>query len=144
MPELDPITAAIESSVQSAREPDTTEVVDEGGTETPETAVVEEVSPSAAVVEDVDPLTKELEDLGLKEPKAGERENRLPYSRVKKIVENARKKQVEAHAAALKVETDRYAQAQEKLKNMDAVDRLIDGDPDSSGPQANQRRRKVL
>jgi hypothetical protein len=133
MPELDPITAAIEASVASASEPaETPEVVDDGGSETPEVVAEEVVSPSAEkpAVEAVDPLTKELEDLGLKEPKAGERENRLPYSRVKKIVENARKKQIEAHTAALKTEQEKYTKAEARLKNLDNWDRLIANDPD--------------
>src|SRR5438445_13389701 len=115
MPELDPITAAIEASVSAASSDEPTETVVEDAPETPEVVVEEGVT--AEVVEpvvEVDELTKELEGLGLKAPKVGERENRLPYSRVKKIVENARKKQIEAHTAALKVEADRYAKAEER------------------------------
>src|SRR6266478_3897408 len=120
MPELDPITAAIEASVSAASsdEPAETSVVGDTS-ELPE--VVGEEGVTAEVAEpvvEVDDFTKELEGLGLKAPKVGERENRLPYSRVKKIVENARKKQIEAHNAVLKAEQDKYTKAEERLKNM--------------------------
>jgi hypothetical protein len=83
-----------------------------------------------AVAKPADDLTKELEALGLKAPEAGVRENRLPYSRVKKIVENSRKKLTDAHTTALKERDDQLTKANERLKNMDAVDKLIATDPD--------------
>ncbi len=77
-----------------------------------------------------DELTKELEALGLKEPKEGERENRLPFKRVKKITENYGKKvaaRYEAELAPLKTEVSTLRQTAETVKN---VDRLIATDPD--------------
>jgi len=126
MPVEDPITAAIEASVSAASSDEPAETVVEDASETSE--VVEEEGVTAEVAEpvvEVDDFTKELEGLGLNARKVGERESRLPYSRVKKIVENARKKQIEAHNAVLKAEQDKYTKAEERLKNMDAVDRLI-------------------
>lgn len=87
------------------------------------------VSPTSAAAP-TDDLTSELEALGLKAPEVGQRENRLPYSRVKKIVENAQKKLAEQHQAALKTHQEQLKASQERLQNMDVVERLIDADPD--------------
>jgi hypothetical protein len=142
MPDLSDI---IQQSVHDAEDgiidspaaTDSPEPIDTPVTDSPEPidtpAPVEEVSPSAAAVDPVAPaatddLTKELEAMGIKAPVAGQRENRLPYSRVVKIVENARKKLITAHTAAVKEATDRAAAAGERLKNMDAVDNLINTD----------------
>ncbi len=136
MPEADPITAAIESSVAAATEaPDSPDVVDDAVAETP--AAEEAVSPSAGDTSVSDDAAKaaaaekaELDLYGVKPPKEGERENRLPYTRHKKIVDNAIKRAKEEHATALKAEADKYTQAQERLKNLDNWDRLIANDPD--------------
>ncbi len=77
-----------------------------------------------------DELTKELEALGLKEPKEGERENRLPFKRVKKITENYGKKvaaKYEAELAPLKTEVEGLRQVK---TNVASVDRLIATDAD--------------
>lgn len=81
-------------------------------------------------VSDADPLTKDLEELGLKAPEDGQRENRIPYSRVRKIVENAQKK-VEARFTTERDETKtRLTTAETKAAQLDAVDKLIASDPD--------------
>ncbi len=77
-----------------------------------------------------DELTKELEALGLKEPKEGERENRLPFKRVKKITENYGKKvaaKYEAELTPLKAEVETLRTVKTSVAN---VDRLIASDPD--------------
>ncbi len=76
-----------------------------------------------------DDLDKELEAQGIKRV-AGERENRIPYSRVKKIVANAQKKLVDAHTASLNETTGKLTKAEERAKAADTVDQLIAGDPD--------------
>ncbi len=133
------LIAVIENA---AREAETG--VDEGGSLAEVTAGdaggTEEASIAEAVVEtppdleqpvvEADPLSKELEELGLKAPVAGERENRIPYSRVKKIIENSRKKLAEANAAALAERDGKLTESEKRLQNMDAVDRLIASDPD--------------
>lgn len=96
---------------------------------TPETPDTPELEKAEVVVPEVDDDTKELEALGLKAPKEGERENRLPYSRVKKILANARKKLSDSHAETLKTQKAELDKALEKSKNMDAVDALIRTDP---------------
>lgn len=78
----------------------------------------------------IDELTQELEALGLKAPKTGERENRLPYSRVKKIVENARKKLAEQHTAALTEHTTKLTAAEQRAQLADNWDRMIESDPE--------------
>src|SRR5712691_4971032 len=63
------------------------EVVPESGTDEPKPGTKDEKT------DDDDPeLTKILEEHGLKATPKGQRENRLPYSRVRKIVANAIKK----------------------------------------------------
>lgn len=100
----------------------------------------------AAKVPEIDPATgkpkveakpvektqveKDLEELGLKAPKEGERENRLPFSRVKKITENYGKKLTERHQAELtplKTEVETLRTTAATVKN---VDRLIATDAD--------------
>jgi hypothetical protein len=113
---------------------DRSEPVETATTDSPE-PIVEEVSPSAgeAAVDPAaaptDDLTKELESMGIKAPIAGQRENRIPYSRVAKIVENSRKKLITAHTEALKASESKSAAANERLKNMHLVDNLINTDP---------------
>lgn len=88
-----------------------------------------EGAPAAKPVEKSQ-IDKDLEELGLKEPKVGERENRLPHSRVKKIAENYGKK-VEARftgeVATLKGENTKLTAVAENMRN---VDHLIATDPD--------------
>lgn len=77
-----------------------------------------------------DELTKELEALGLKEPKEGERENRLPFKRVKKITENYGKKvaaKYEKELAPMRTEVATLRQTDQTFKN---VNHLIETDPD--------------
>src|ERR1035437_5189379 len=93
-----------------------------GATETT-TGVGESVKPA-------DDLAKELEDLGLKPPKDGERENRLPYSRVKKIVENSRTKLTAGFTTQLAERDAKVTAAEAKVANMAAIDNLISTDPD--------------
>src|ERR1035437_4885917 len=84
-----------------------------------------------AVVEPAtDDLTKELADLGLKPPEDGQRENRLPYSRVKKIVENSRTKLTAGFTTQLAERDAKVTAAEAKVANMAAIDNLISTDPD--------------
>jgi hypothetical protein len=99
------------------------EVVAEPVVEATEEVVVEPVVEAKTPAE-VDELAAELEALGIKAPKEGERENRLPYSRVKKIIANSRKKLQEANAAEIKTRDEKYAAAEKRLKDFDAADHL--------------------
>lgn len=84
---------------------------------------------AAAVVAPVqDDLDKELEALGIKP--GVERENRIPYKRVKKIVENAKKALSESHTKALGEHTTKLTAAEQRLATMDSVDKLIASDPE--------------
>jgi hypothetical protein len=141
------ITTIIENSI---REAEGTEV-DSPDVETPEEVVVDGAEPvtdspepivaeSANRVESVskppekggsdDETAKALEELGIKAPKDGERENRLPYSRIKKIFGNAQKKWTDAHSTEIKTRDEKLTVAEKRLVNMDNVDRLIATDPD--------------
>jgi hypothetical protein len=70
---------------------------------------------------------KELEELGIAKPKPGQRDNRLPYSRVTKIIANAKKKWADKlaadHEAALKP-------LQAQKDSWDNAEKLAATDPD--------------
>ncbi len=119
------------SEGESSETPATEEVGSDTGDDTSPDISGEEPAPepTPAPVEK-DQLTKDLEELGLKAPKEGERENRLPHSRVKKIAENYGKK-VEARftqeVTTLKAENHRLSRVAETVRN---IDHLINTDPD--------------
>src|ERR1700730_527659 len=101
----------IRSSIAEASDEPVTDTSDHTGAEVVAEPVVEVAEEAAVVAEpvvevktpaEVDELAAELEALGIKAPKEGERENRLPYSRVKKIIANSRKKLMESHTGELK------------------------------------------
>lgn len=77
-------------------------------------------------------LSAEMEALGLKAI-AG-KDNRIPYSRVVKILENARKqhgdKLAAEHRAALEAESKRYQEAQQRLQQYSVLDQNIANNPD--------------
>lgn len=132
---VDPIEEAIINATHDAEDG----VVDTPAAEGVESAETTEVSPSAvvesaaavpAVTTDDEELKKELEAAGIKPPVAGQRENRLPWTRVQKILENTRKKLKDSHAAATKTFEEKFAVADAKGKQMDLVDNLIATDPD--------------
>jgi hypothetical protein len=132
----DIIKASIaEVSEEPAETPDISddtgaEVAAEPVVEATEVAAVEPVVAEVKTPAEVDELAAELEALGIKAPKEGERENRLPYSRVKKIIANSRKKLVEAHTGELKTREEKLTAAEKRLKDFDAADNLLKTDPD--------------
>jgi len=106
---------------------------------TDEPVIEADISPSSDTVvaepekkpdDDADELEKELAALGIHPPVEGQRENRLPYSRMVKIFRNAQKKWVTAHQTELKERDTKLTASQERLQNMEAVDKLIANDPD--------------
>ncbi len=110
--------------------PDTPVEAPEAPVEAVEAAGDTPVTPDTPVAAiEPDDLTKELEAAGIK-ALTGQRENRIPYSRVKKIIENSRKTLAETHEKALKEREERLTKAEERSKHMDAVDRLINEDAD--------------
>ncbi len=86
-------------------------------------------TPDSPTVPAVDPLAKDLEELGLKAPEEGQRENRIPYSRVRKIVENAQKKVEGRFTSELGEVRTKLTAAEAKAKQMDVADNLIATDP---------------
>lgn len=109
-----------------------------------DTSVETQLSPSASIDGTADPasgtteapavvdqLTKDLEDLGLKAPKEGERENRLPHSRVKKIAENYGKKVEAKFTTELTDVRAKLAASEANTQIMNNINHLIDTDPDA-------------
>lgn len=96
--------------------------------DTPAAEVVPEPvpEPPAALSE----AEKMLADAGIKAPKAGERENRIPYSRTVKIIENALKKQTAGHTTALNEVQSKVQAYEGELATFRNADRLATQDPD--------------
>ena len=105
----------------------------DGGTETVEpvataTDTAPDGTPATAAAVAQDEIDKLLEKEGYK-PQVG-RENRIPYSRTKKIIENAQKEWKAAQEAASAEERKRLSDFEERLKHYDAQERLASSDPD--------------
>ena len=120
---LDVVASAVESATDEAADGAVAIEPSAGDGDAPRSGA--ETLPSTA-----DDLDRELEALGVKAPVEGQRENRLPYSRVKKIVENAIKKQTTAHEAALNTRAQREAAYQRELEVYRRTDAIIRSDPD--------------
>jgi hypothetical protein len=79
-------------------------------------------------VADVDDLAKEL---GLPAvPPGTKRINKIPYDRVQKIVENAKKKLQTEHETAIRQHTERLTAAERELQAVNAVAEMMQGDPE--------------
>lgn len=92
---------------------------------------VVEASVDTPVAEDTrSDIDKLLEAEGIKPTVENQRENRIPYKRVAKIVENAQKKVIATHEAEVTEVRTKLTAAELKNKQMDAVDSLIVSDPD--------------
>lgn len=89
-----------------------------------------ETSTAASAVAALTPdeIEQELAGHGIKPPMEGQRENRIPYSRVRKILENARKKESDKYATQFKEHTDKLTKAEERARLADQYDQMIDGD----------------
>lgn len=138
--------AGIGESVDSGA--DTSTEIDNSGDYTPDTpadspdqttsddpGTAPEEAPAEApaeepVVEEVDQITKDLEELGLRAPKEGERENRLPHSRVKRIAENYGKKVEARFTQELTTLKTQNSQLVARSQQIDRVDHLIKSDPE--------------
>lgn len=74
----------------------------------------------------------ELAELGLAAPKPGQRDNRIPYSRIRKIVANAKTKWSEKlkgeHTAALTPMQQEIAEHKARAATYDAAEKLIETD----------------
>jgi len=77
-----------------------------------------------------DALVKELAEFGIHAPKPGQKENRLPYSRMVKIFGNAKKKWEAGQVGTLQAKDQQLSSQTERLKAYEAADRLIETDPD--------------
>ena len=86
--------------------------------------------PAADPAKPLSEVEQALESAGIKPPIEGQRENRIPYSRVQKIVENFEKKLNATHEAAIKEATTKFTTVEPELQNFRKVDQLITTDPD--------------
>ncbi len=115
------------------------------GSESGEASAPAEVSPSSGAAASAsattppadapkpvepDDLTKELEGFGIAAPVPGQREGRFTWSKVRKVLDNTRKKLNDQHATVLKEKDATIATATARLKNLDMVDHMIVTDPD--------------
>jgi hypothetical protein len=118
-------TSGDESSEVTEDTGDSSEVSADTSEDTSEEPAAEPAE-EEPIVEELSQLDKDLADLGIKAPKPGERENRLPHSRVKKIAENYGKK-VEARFTGeisnLKAQVGRLSKAAQTLTS---IDKLLD------------------
>lgn len=93
-------------------------------------AATSETKPATTPIVHIDELTQELEALGVKAPKEGERENRIPYSRMRKIIENALKKKATVYETELNGTKEKLTKAEEKAQRLEAVHALVETDAD--------------
>jgi len=80
--------------------------------------------------EELSQLDKDLAELGIKAPKPGQRENKLPHSRVRTLIEKHGKKVEARFTQQLDVVTRQARAYANKAQTMDNVDKLIATDPD--------------
>lgn len=106
------------------------EIVPEIDATTGKPKVVEKPAEAKPKTPEEEQFDKDMAELGIKAPKEGERENRLPHTRVQKIVQNYGKKLTERHTAILAAKEAEYAPARATAENTAKVDRLIETDPD--------------
>lgn len=84
-----------------------------------------------------EPATKELSEVekileaaGIKAPAAGQKDNKIPYSRTVKIIGNALKKQADSHSAAVADLTTKHTAAEARAAAFERADQLASTDPD--------------
>jgi hypothetical protein len=115
----------------SGNEPDSAPVVDDPEVEPvdPETKPEDDSKPKDETDDDPE-LTKLLEEHGFKAAAKGQRENKIPYSRVRKIVGNAIKKIKTGHSDELTKREKDALGFKTRAGEADAWDRAIATDPD--------------
>ena len=141
----DPITEIITNAMDDAEIGD--DSLDAGAVDDP--VVVDPVDDSAPVTDppakaddDEALFTQELEGYGIHAPKPGERENRIPYSRVRKIIANAFKKKGTEHTTALTERDTKLTAAEAKVAEQERINQLADTNPErflELAAQANPR-----
>lgn len=128
------ISSIISSAVSEHKEShpesvDAVEPVEAAAVADPEVVEGTEAVEATALVEPADDVTKELEAAGIKPPVEGQRENRIPYSRVEKILANTRKKLTDVHAAELKTRDEQSTQQRGELERLQRLHSVADEDP---------------
>lgn len=134
-----PDTASIIASAISAHSDSGSESMDSLGnetfnTETPDVTETPDAVVADGVVADTtvtpDDIDKILEAEGVKPPIQGQRENRIPYSHTKRIIQNAKKKWQSDSDAALATERQTFTTTKSKLDTWEAAEKLASTDPD--------------
>lgn len=103
--------------------------VAEAGDPTPDTTQ-EKVDAAVDAGATQDEIDKILEAEGVKPPQQGQRENRIPYSQVKRITTNAQKKWQAEADAKFATERQQFEQTQARLKQWEAAENLAATDPE--------------
>jgi hypothetical protein len=134
--------AEIGESSEDTSLPDETPEVETGdpGDETDKPATEDK---TAKPVDEDEAFTKELEGYGIHAPKPGERENRIPYSRVRKIIANAFKKKTGEHTTALTERDTKLTAAEAKVAAQERVNALAETNPERFLDLAAQANPKV-
>lgn len=125
------LTDLVQNAMQDAESPET--IPDATGDSTD---VAESASPDTTTDTPKDTAQDAIEALleseGIKRTQPGQRENRIPYTRVQKIIKNAQKKwQDESgskHSAELKSRETKLTEYQERIKLLDTLEQMASGD----------------
>ena len=127
MPDLETIIEQAYDNAVEGIEPTETPV------ETPAEPVVDKSAEDVKVDDtkkpDVDEFDKDLEDAGFPKPKPGERENKLPWSRARKIFENKVTKVRTELQKTIDEQVGKLKSADDYQARIKAVDKLIATDP---------------
>lgn len=116
------LTSAVENAMHDAED------IDSGSdNSTDDGTGVEEVSGTTLELSE---YQKELQELGIHPPKAGQRDNRIPYSRITKIFENAKKKWSTSQEGVLKTQKDAQVALERELERHRTLEQLADKDPE--------------
>lgn len=119
------VTQAVEDANQESASDDTSSPSSTDGSSEPATPPV-----GGSDTVGLSEADKILSDAGISPLDQRKRENRIPYSRVKKIVENAERKLSESHATALKDHTSRIADYEQRLERIAEVEQVMFNEPE--------------
>ncbi len=128
----DVITAAVEDAAQPETAAETTETVETTPEALAAAAAATTETPETAETKPTDEVEAVLDTMGIKSPIEGQRENRIPYTRVKKIVEKAIREREQKFDEEKKGFTEKLTKAEEREKRLallEQVDQLATNDP---------------
>ncbi len=125
--ETEPIAPATQESADEPAESAAPEATTEG-----KSVAAKDEDAETIADEEREKIVKRLEAMGVKlpNPPLPGREGRIPAGKVQKILLNGYKRMLAAQEKELKGHTDKYSEAEKRLKNLDQVDHLIRTDPE--------------